>query len=307
MKTIDVSKLTQTQLDKYFVLSVEQDDGLAEFWLESGAKACDNEEVIMYAIYNDNVGLLEVLLKEKDLDVNTIVDGMPVWFYSLYDMKYFDKFKKLNLSFINEGYHKVTALEMAYDYNNQEAADILIELGADVNEITSTGLTLIADIINSNRYRHQEDTDIKWFDKLIEAGADINKTLLNNYEEFILYYAICRRGPNDKIINKALEAGFDVDFATFRNPHILICLREYDSIKKLIDYGANVNAKDLAGDSVLINHLDHVRPNNKIIELLLENGADPRVPDIYGKTPLRYARKYGNKEAVKLIKKYLKK
>jgi ankyrin repeat protein len=40
---------------------------------------------------------------------------------------------------------------------------------------------------------------------------------------------------------------------------------------------------------------------------LLENGADPRVPDIYGKTPLRYARKYGNKEAVKLIKKYLKK
>ena len=98
-----------------------------------------------------------------------------------------------------------------------------------------------------------------------------------------------------------------MNFADINHPNILIYFRTYDCIKKFIDYGANVNAKDGAGDTVLINHLDYVEPNNKIIELLLENGADPRIPDIYGKTPLRYARKHGNKETVKLIKKYLKK
>lgn len=301
MKTIDVSKLTQEQLGGYLLFSAERNDGLTEAWIECGAEIKGNEYALMYAIQNDNENLVDTLLKLKDIDVNAIVNGTPVWFRSLCDMKYFNKFRSFNLNIHRDKDGLITALETAYDYNNQEAADILIEMGADVNEVTSNGMTLIANIINTSE---NGDADIEWFDKLIKAGADINKTLINGWRKSIVYWAISYRGRDDEIVNKALEAGIIINFAT---SSILTEFHDYDILKKLIHYGADVNGRTLYECTPLIYHLRWVPLDNKIVELLLENGANPCIADASGKTPLMYAKKYGNKETVKLIQKYLKK
>ena len=300
MKTINVSKLTQDQLSNYLAISAEHNDGLAEFWLECGAKLENNECVIKYAIENDDENLVDLLLNLKDVNVNALVDGVPVWFYSLCNIKYFNKFKKFNLNIHNGSCRQTTVLEMAYYFDNKEVVDVLIEMGADVNEVTSTGMTLIANIINYN----YGDTDVECFDKLIKAGADINKTLINPFKEFVVYWAIRNRGLNDEIANKALEAGINLNFV---KPSILTQFRDYETLKKLIHYGADVNGEDSCGNKILIYHLRSIPLNNKVVELLLENGADPSVVDYNGITVMKYAKIYGDKETVKLIKKYLNK
>ena len=142
MKTIDVSNLTQEQLDSYFVLSAEQDDGLALFWLEAGAGIEDKEEVLRYAIENDNEELVDKVLK-LNVDVNKYVEGSPLWFYSLYDMKYFNKFLTLEIDVNARGVDGTTALEIAYKRDDEELADKLIEMGIDVNELMSKDVPLI--------------------------------------------------------------------------------------------------------------------------------------------------------------------
>lgn len=306
MRTIDISKLTQKQLDNYFVLSAKQNDELTEFWLELGANIKGNESVIMYAIENGNEDLLDTLLKVEDVDVNAIVNGVPVWFYSLCDMKYLDKFRSFNLNIHRKKKGQITALEWAYDFDALDVADALIEIGADPNEITHHGMTLIAWIIEQSE---NGESDIKWFDKLIKAGADINKSLIIERDFYILEEAIRWRGLNDAIINKALEAGIDLNLtkAVDADP-VLMRFSDYDTLKELIRYGADVNAKNSNGMTVLEYHIGWVIPtDSKVIELLLENGADPIALCGNGRNHLNYARKMGNKEAVKLIKKYLKK
>ena len=302
MKTIDVSNLTQEQLDGYFVLSAEHDDGLALFWLEAGASIEDNEEALLYAIENDNEALVDKLLK-LNVDVNAYVDGKPLWFYSLSDMKYFNKFLELGIDVNAKGHDGTTALEIVYFKNNQELADKLIEMGIDVNELMSKEMTLIT--FNMIHHYHRDtDVCIKWFDKLINAGADINKNSIGKYGDPVIYWLLTM--GYEELIDKALEAGIDVNCVAPRNnKHVLMRFDEYDTIEKLIRYGADVNAQDIHGRTVLMYHI--LGENKRCVELLLKNGADPRIADENGMTPLNQARMTGEKEIIKLIKQYLKK
>ena len=53
-------------------------------------------------------------------------------------------------------------------------------------------------------------------------------------------------------------------------------------VAELINAGADVNQKDLCGDTPL--HWGVFCNNAKTVKILLENGADPRIPNTSGKT-----------------------
>lgn len=76
---------------------------------------------------------------------------------------------------------------------------------------------------------------------------------------------------------------------------------EEEKVKKLIEDGAFVNSRSEEGKSPLHIALEVDRPNKKILELLLRNGADFRAKDKSGTTPLDIANNDMNAPAVILI------
>lgn len=77
---------------------------------------------------------------------------------------------------------------------------------------------------------------------------------------------------------------------------------DYIKIQRLIDAGANVNAKKYTGVPILIEAID--QNNYKVVELLLANGADVDCQDDADFTPLMSAIISDEIDMVKLLLKY---
>lgn len=74
----------------------------------------------------------------------------------------------------------------------------------------------------------------------------------------------------------------------------------------LIDKGADINAKDKQGMSVLAQAVSQIPYGSKpIVDLLLERGADPNLPDDKGETPLMVGLR--SSQSVELIEQLLEK
>lgn len=303
MKDFDVSKLTQEQLDAHFVLSVRQNDGMAEFWLRNGANVNGrfewNESVLIYAIQNDNEELA-VKLIEAGIDVNgTDRFKDPILFYALDDVKWLNILAKGNLN-INARTNRYgeTALSIAYKENNEKIFDRLIELGIDVNVPMVTGKypALIYDIV----YR-----DGKWVDKLIKANVDVNSK--DGYGTPALMLAI--RYEYTDVITKLIDAKADVNLSDSNEETPLMMAYKYWTVQKLIESGADVNAVNYLGETALIQHVKdyallRTDEESKIIELLLQSGADTSVVTRNGDTALSIACRTKYKDLIGLIKAY---
>ena len=81
----------------------------------------------------------------------------------------------------------------------------------------------------------------------------------------------------DAINAKGWHGETPLHVAVARNPH-------YEVIKLLLDRGANIEAKDYSGRTVLHYALDQVGSAPALIELLLEYGADIAIKDSSGET-----------------------
>ncbi len=81
--------------------------------------------------------------------------------------------------------------------------------------------------------------------------------------------------------------------------------KNFDITKFLIDKGADLNVISSDGQPILVLAVGN--GNARIVELLLENGADPDVEDSMGKTARGYADLFHKKEIIDLMTKYPKK
>lgn len=302
MECTALSRLTKAQLDAYFELSVKQNDGMTKFWIDRGATIDGNERVLKYAIQNDNEKLVDSLL-ESNIDVNKYVEDEPIWFSALNSIEYLNQLSNYGMDINAKSRSGKTALEIAYDNNNFEVGNRLIELGINVNALTSSDITLLARIIASNSYNETGDDD-KWFNRLLSAGADINKSLVNKFGTLILYYPAISGG---NMLFKALNAGININYQDMDGKNILFGDWDYEYIVQFMGYGIDLNAQDREGRTVLMYQMRRTWPEKSIIELLLENGADPCIADNFGMTPLKAAKKSRNREILKLMKKYIKK
>lgn len=305
MKTIDISRLTQEQLDAYFVMSVKQNDGLAENWLEAGANVNANNDILRYVIENEDEELF-VKLVELNANVNAVDSkGNPILFYALKDVKWLNILANGDLDLNVRDCQNRNAFEVAYNNKDEVLADRLIELGIDIDIFTSRSVTNLAKIIY--------DSDEKWIYKLINAGASVNVWDENG----IPILCNIRFRHDLEMFDKLIENGADVNMRDFIGRTPLMLVKSYYQAVKFIYCGADVNAKDRREFTVLMNHINRLErlvltyeEQDEIIgivKLLLDNGADPKARACDGTTPLKLARKSKNKKLINLIREYISK
>ncbi|RYP70657.1 hypothetical protein DL769_004903 [Monosporascus sp. CRB-8-3] len=123
---------------------------------------------------------------------------------------------------------------------------------------------------------------------LVEHNADLKH--LDNYQDTPLHLLVDYDGPADKLkylLSKVPDVPAMHDMFGQTLLHLAIIRRNWDSVKAVLEYpAADVNAKDLSGETPL--HLLLKSPNtpNDILELLLSKGANVNAQDNYSQAPL---------------------
>ncbi len=130
---------------------------------------------------------------------------------------------------------------------------------------------------------------------LLEHGADPNLQGVNDWTPLFYACALSTPGPWEEIAIKLLEHGADISIGDIFGRTVLhiISYAPPDSVQKarnigksLIEKGAEVNKQDIHGNTPL--HNAAATGLIPVIELLLEEGADPSIWNRQGQTPLRY-------------------
>ena len=214
------------------------------------------------------------------------------------------------------------ALVSACEGNHLEVVKYLIDNGANVN--TRAYIEAYRNYKGAERKSPlTATTDINIIKELVNAGA-------TNLNDGIIYNAQVISTNFDstystRILNEYINLGADINsFSTNDGKTLLMYLIEkrdldFELIKKVIDLGANVNARDRNGNTVLIRAVmyDYEAPtmdptlNRKIyrtigtplniIEELLDAGADPRERNSYGNTAYRIAARKKRDDIIKLF------
>ena len=144
--------------------------------------------------------------------------------------------------------------------NNFIGVKKYIKDGADVNDANETGESVLAASL-----RHKCDTDLVMF--LIESGADI----YDFDEEGVSIFDMAITYDNIEIVQYLINEGIDVNVTNRRSRFTPLmaaaCYGRIDVAKLLIENGADKNAVDSKGISVI----DFARKMNKKSILALLN------------------------------------
>lgn len=147
------------------------------------------------------------------------------------------------------------------------------------------------------------NNDLEWTKELLEEGEDPSLILPDS---------------NDTLVHLSIAYG-EPDFLElylqYVDPNIMNGNGEgllhyagyygyYDMIPILIESGANVNLIDHRGNTPLYAATMNGGAPLEILHYMLENGADPMMPNKYGDTPLMYAKQNKLYDIVELYESY---
>jgi ankyrin repeat protein len=178
----------------------------------------------------------------------------------------------------------------------------------DINKLGACGNSSLHFASGSN----YEITEI-----LLEYGANVN--IMDNNCLTPLYFAL--NGRNLEIIKLLIKNGADINISDKDNIsplHISIRINRKDITEILINNGANINAIDRDHKTPLYYacNKDNIyyyalnmkynlgKYEIKIVEYLLQNGADPSIPDKNGNTVLHITSVKNDHECTKLLLQY---
>eukprot|EP01102_Stenamoeba_stenopodia_P017564 TRINITY_DN631_c0_g1_i2.p1 TRINITY_DN631_c0_g1~~TRINITY_DN631_c0_g1_i2.p1 ORF type:complete len:564 (-),score=118.21 TRINITY_DN631_c0_g1_i2:179-1870(-) len=129
------------------------------------------------------------------------------------------------------------------------------------------------------------------FDLLLQAGVDINE-VEGHFGQTALHFAVAYSKP--LFVQKLIEKGANLEAKDFqgKTPLRLGCERCYTSekircIKLLLEHGADVDTIDNAGNNPILNLVQ--AGNYPCVSLLVKHGAGVNMADDHGRTPLFYA------------------
>ena len=87
--------------------------------------------------------------------------------------------------------------------------------------------------------------------------------------------------------------------------HLAVIGQQYEAFSYLIEKGANVNAQDIHGNSVLSVAIFNYKKNpslyNKMIEILLKHNANPHLTNQYNVSAHSLANSIGNADVKKFF------
>ena len=147
-------------------------------------------------------------------------------------------------------------LEMAYRSGDAQFLQDLIDRGVDVEAVGDDGQTVLYQAIRAK--------DLAGVRLLVGAGANVNGTGPSG--ETVLRQAI--RAGDTNIVRLLLDAGADIEGTP---PLITDALGNPEMLSLLIEWGADLNYRNYAGESVLFEAIRS--GNTESVMVLLDSGA----------------------------------
>lgn len=239
-------------------MDTSTDADIVEMMLKFGAnpnnKNLHGETALFRAINANRFDLVQLLL-ERNADPNLPGPKHMLW-PSVHKPEILERLliKGANLK-LAPG-----ILELATSTNSMEAVDILLKFNVDVNAKKDGIYTPLCSAIRDNRE--------ELVDKLLAAGADPDLAAL----DYPTFKCVTYHRPH--LLAKVLKAGV--------NPHhpkgiVEKCIEknEIDGLAILLDYGVNVNERNVSGHTALTTAIKN--NNLRALDMLLSQGADPAV------------------------------
>ena len=175
------------------------------------------------------------------------------------------------------GFQKATALHLAVLRNQHAAARLLIERGADLNR---------RDFPDNAAPLHfaAAHGDLETIRLLVEAGADVN-CKGDDHEVSVLGWATCFRQVREDVAAYLLSHGAQLNLWT------AIALDRVDDVRAMIARQPSLLEARMTRNQHRRTPLHHAAAKNRarIVQLLLELGADPNATDATGATALTTA------------------
>lgn len=192
-----------------------------------------------------------------------------------------DKGAKLNVRL-----NGFTPLMSAIIGGDRDTIGFLLERDADVKAKTKSGYTAL----HAGAWLARDDALVK---RLLQMGAD-PKTQVNisepAYDVLTPLMGAVVRG-NAKVVRRLLDAGADVNVqgGAFGRTALLMAAttQDVETVKTLLDHGANVHAKDNLGQTAL--DWAKRRGQTEIVKLLEKAGAKETPSEIAKREPLHKA------------------
>ena len=165
-----------------------------------------------------------------------------------------------------------TALMRAAHFARSEVVKLLIEYGADVNAKTDKGKTALFEVVlwdweGQDTLRCRKEI----VELLIASGADVNARTIHGSTPV----AACAGNEDDaEILRILLENGAVPSTIGYRGWTPLMeasMVGTVESVRLLIEYGADLDVKQDMGESALSLAAQHCHP--EIVEVLLKAGA----------------------------------
>ncbi|KAF4943466.1 hypothetical protein FSARC_14911 [Fusarium sarcochroum] len=219
-----------------------------------------------------------------------------------------------------------TPLMHAAKSSNLDAMRLLIDRGADINQVDNDGYTPLmraafGDFTAGTKLLVEQGADINQVDNdgytplmraavegltaamklLIEQGADVN--LADNSGRTALLSA-ATEGSTDSM-RLLIDQGASVDATDTTNGRTILSYAVESShqviVLSLLDLGAPINKACTTGRTPL-SYATEPRFENHMVELLLSRGAAVDTPDVNGRTPLSHAAtSFSNENVFKLL------
>ncbi|WAR14176.1 EHMT2-like protein [Mya arenaria] len=190
--------------------------------------------------------------------------------------------------------------------NNRPMLDVLIKHGVDINTLDS--MFMENGIMQAARYGHKE-----MMLHLIKLGVHVNHQSENGSTALHIAIENVKHNFLELLVQ---QPGIDLNIKDCSGFSPLLWtarLRDWRAMKIMIDAGCNIESKDFTkgvnslhivvdkNQAFWKGKLATLEDNNKCIELLLKSGVDIDAGDVYKNTPLLYAIRCNNHNAVKKL------
>jgi ankyrin repeat protein len=184
-----------------------------------------------------------------------------------------------------------TVLHIACRTGNMKLVNLLLDRGANPALADGKG----APPLNSCAVNMYNSSDIP-FDRLLVKGVDINATSQDGTT--LLSRAV--QSGNIKLVDKLLSLGASPNTTDGTGDTPLIyAVRNMEMLNMLVDKGANVNQPGKNGTPLAAALRFQ---SMSAVGYLLSKGADPKVADVQGNTPLHYAAQFAaSAQAIKML------